>query len=98
MPRREVTELMERRSLACSWTTRMNQFKKKKREIRTSEVPRLMKMFKSRSAIWETDAGHTTTSLLKFRLDNTDLQRSSLEQITTLLLMCGVLHALSLRW
>jgi hypothetical protein len=98
MPRREVTEEMERLSQVCSWTMRMNQSRRRKREIRTSEVPRLMKMFKSRSAIWETDAGLTTTSRQKFRQGNTDPQRLSLEQTTTLQLMCGVLLAPSSKW
>jgi hypothetical protein len=62
------------------------------------EVQRLMKMYRSRSAIWEMVAGITITLLPRYRQDNIDLQRSLLVLTMIPQLMFGVSHAPFLKW
>lgn len=64
-PLMEVCLMMKKTIYKCN---------KKCREER-KEGQNLMRMSWLRYAIWVTDAGLTITSLLRFRQDNTDLQR-----------------------
>jgi hypothetical protein len=72
--------------------------KHKKENKGKQEALRLMKMSWLRSAIWEMDAGLTIILHQRFKLDNTDPQRLSLELTTTPLLMFGVSLVPFLKW
>ncbi len=65
---------------------------------KNKEDERLMKMCRLRYVIWEMVVGLTIILLQKFKLDNIGPQKSLLEVIMILQQMCGVLHALSLKW
>lgn len=76
-------------------TKNSNQLKVKRR---VGEVLRLMKMLQLKFVIWVMDAGHIITLLLRFKLDNTDHQRSLLVQTMILQLMFGALPVLFSKW
>ena len=62
------------------------------------EDQKSMRMYKSKSVIWEMDAGLTITLHQRSKLDSTDHQKLSLVQIMIHQQMFGVLLAQSLRW